>query len=100
MLRSTRRPENVLAGHLTWADYRPFERPDAVRVEHHKTVELVWLPLRDRHRPLFPELTTYVDNLEHLGVPIVLIEATRQRRPARPFHFRKAASAFEGLAAA
>jgi hypothetical protein len=35
------RPENVLAGHLTWADYRPAERPNAVRVLHHKTGEVV-----------------------------------------------------------
>jgi len=35
------RPENVLAGHLTWADYRPLERPNAVRVLHHKTGEIV-----------------------------------------------------------
>ena len=35
------RPENVLAGHLTWGDYRPPERPNAARIVHHKTGELV-----------------------------------------------------------
>ena len=39
------RPENVLAGHLSWGDYRPPERPNSVRVLHHKTGELAWLPL-------------------------------------------------------
>jgi hypothetical protein len=84
------RPENVLAGHLTWADYRPFERPDAVRVEHHKTGEIVWLPLRDRHGPLFPELAAYLDNLERLGVPIVLMKPRAKGATARPYHFREA----------
>jgi hypothetical protein len=41
------RPENVLAGHLRWSDWRPPERRDAVRIEHHKTGEEVWLPLED-----------------------------------------------------
>ena len=52
------RPENVLAGHLTWADYRPSDRPNTVRILHHKTGEIVWLPLSSiSEGPLFPELT-------------------------------------------
>ena len=31
------RPENVLAGHLRWSDYRPHDRPCHVRIVHHKT---------------------------------------------------------------
>jgi hypothetical protein len=42
------RPENVLVGHLTWPDYRPSDRPNTVRIEHHKTGEMVPLPLSDR----------------------------------------------------
>ena len=42
------RPENVLTGHLTWADYRPGDRPNTVRVQHHKTGETVPLPLSDQ----------------------------------------------------
>lgn len=30
------RPENLLAGHLRWLDYRPVERPNHVRIVHHK----------------------------------------------------------------
>jgi hypothetical protein len=41
------RPENVLAGHLSWPDYRPSDRPNTVRIEHHKTGEMVPLPLSD-----------------------------------------------------
>jgi hypothetical protein len=80
------RPENVLAGHLTWADYKPPERPNAVRVFHHKTGEVVSLPLLDKNVLLFPELTAYLDNLERLGVPIVLMRPKSEGAPARS-HF-------------
>jgi len=89
------RPENMLAGHLTWADYRPAERPNAVRVLHHKTGEVVWLPLVARNgEPLFPELTAYLDALERLGVPIVLMQpkplGEQIPGPAKPFLLRTA----------
>ena len=80
------RPENVLAGHIAWTDYRPAERLDAVRIVHHKTGELVWLPLSDDDGPLFPELTDYLDKLERLGVPMVLRKPKGHApEPARPF---------------
>jgi hypothetical protein len=85
------RPENVLCGHLAWTDYRPAERPNAVRIVHHKTGELVWLPLSDQDGPLFPELTSYLDELERLGVPIVLLKPKGKKpKPARPFKLRDA----------
>ena len=85
------RPENVLAGHIAWTDYRPAERLDAVRIVHHKTGELVWLPLSDDDGPLFPELTDYLDKLERLGVPIVLRKPKGHApEPARPFKLRYA----------
>src|SRR5262249_35757120 len=31
------RPEHVRNGDITWADYRPTYRPDAVQIRHHKT---------------------------------------------------------------
>jgi hypothetical protein len=88
------RPENVLAGHLTWSDYRPCDRPNTVRIEHHKTGEMVPLPLSDRDGPLFPELTAYLDSLERLGVPIVLMKPIRLHGAKvvvpRPFLLRTA----------
>ena len=86
-----RRPENVLAGHLTWADYRPTDRPNAVRVVHHKTKRHAWMPLTDKVGPLFPELTEYLDGLERLGLPVVLMRSKRGN-PAKPFLFRTARS--------
>jgi hypothetical protein len=41
------RPENVLAGYLRWTDYRRKDWPNAIRIEHHKTGELVWHPLEE-----------------------------------------------------
>jgi hypothetical protein len=88
------RPENVLTGHLTWADYRPGDRPNTVRVQHHKTGETVPLRLSDQDGPLFPELIEYLDGLERLGVPIVLMKPKRLDKdgigPARPFLLRTA----------
>ena len=89
------RPENVLAGHLSWADYRPADRPNTVRVLHHKTGEVVPLPLIDGAGPLFPELTAYLDSLERLGVPIVLMKPKPLGKeakilPAKPFLLRTA----------
>jgi len=88
------RPENVLAGHLTWADYKPSDRPNTVRIEHHKTGEMVPLPLSDQNGALFPELTAYLDGLERLGVPIVLMKPERLRGAKvavpRPFLLRTA----------
>jgi len=104
------RPENVLAGSLTWADWRPASRPDAVRILHAKTGEEVWQPLFDTSlhdaqgqplppEPLFPELTAYLAELEQLGVPVVLMRPARRKRdasgrlakpPAMPFTLREA----------
>jgi hypothetical protein len=89
------RPENVLAGHLTWPDYRPAERPNSVRVVHHKTGEVVLLPLVARTGELlFPELSAYLDTLERLGVPIVLMQPKPLGKqipgPAKPFLLRTA----------
>jgi len=88
------RPENVIAGHLNWSDYRPSDRPNTARIEHHKTGEMVPLPLSDQDGPLFPELTAYLDGLERLGVPIVLMKPERLRGAKvavpRPFLLRTA----------
>jgi integrase len=94
------RPENVLAGHLTWGDYRPSERPSAARIVHHKTGELVALPLADENGPLFPELIAYLDGLERIGVPVVLMRPAAKGAPARQFRLREARRRVRQAAAA
>jgi hypothetical protein len=63
------RPENILAGHLKWTDYRPLERRKAVRVVHNKTKKLVWLPLEDKEGRLFPEIERYIDGCRTTACP-------------------------------
>jgi len=77
------RPEHVRAGDITWADWRPPHRPDAVHVRHAKTGEKGWIPLEDGEGPLFPELEAYLESLPRLGLPIVLTAG--RRGPARPY---------------
>ncbi|MFN0219258.1 MAG: hypothetical protein ACKVP4_10630 [Hyphomicrobium sp.] len=88
------RPENVIAGHLAWTDYRGSERPDAVRIVHHKTGQQVWMRLSDDGGPFFPELMNYLDSLPRLGVAVVLMAPkhgnTRTAPPARPYKIRDA----------
>ena len=61
------RPEHVRNGEITWADYRPAHRSDAVHICHHKTGEKGWVPLEDEEGPLFPELESYLAQLPRLG---------------------------------
>lgn len=89
------RPENVLAGHLSWSDYRPFDQPNAVRIVHHKTARTVPMPLSDENGQFFPELAGYLDGLEKLGEAIVLFRPitnphTKKRGPARLYTLRDA----------
>lgn len=79
------RPENVLAGHLCWTDYRPPERPDFVRIVHHKTGEIVWHPLSTEGERLYPELEEYLGTLTRETFPIVV--SPGQRGAARPYSF-------------
>lgn len=82
------RPEHVLAGDITWQDYRPDERPDAVFVRHHKTGAKGWKPLHDNDdagTPLHPELDAYLQDLPRLAVPIVVTSGARG--PSRPYAF-------------
>ena len=66
------RPENILAGHLRWTDYRPPERPDKVRIVHHKTGEVVWHPLEVAGERFYPELEQGLAELDRLAIPIVV----------------------------
>lgn len=79
------RPENILAGHLRWSDYRPPEKPHHVRIVHHKTGEVVWHPLEVSGERFYPELEELLANLKKIAVPIV---ATLGRRGTpRPYSF-------------
>lgn len=79
------RPENILSGHLSWQDYRPAERPDCVRIVHHKTGEIVWHPLETPSERFYPELEAYLAKLERKAV--ALIVSPGARGTCRPYSF-------------
>jgi hypothetical protein len=79
------RPENVLAGHIKWSDYRPDDHPNHVQIVHHKTGEAVWHPLEDRDGRFYPEIEAYLADLKKLGVPIVLTPG--ERGTERPYSY-------------
>jgi hypothetical protein len=80
------RPENVLSGKITWGDYRSADRPNMVRIAHHKTGEIVWQPLGDIDDPFYPDIEAYLSSLPRLGLPIVL--TTGAKGASRPYsHF-------------
>ena len=79
------RPENILAGHLRWTDYRPIERPHHVRIVHHKTGEIVWHPLEAGGERFYPELEQLLSELDRLAIPIVV--SPGERGAARPYSF-------------
>jgi hypothetical protein len=79
------RPENVLAGHLSWGDIRPADAPRHVRINHHKTGRKVLQPLEDAQGRLFPELEDYLARLPRLGLAVVLTPSTKGK--PRPYSF-------------
>lgn len=71
------RPEHVLAGDITWNDYRPGRE---AHIEHPKTFKAIDLPLADADGTLlFPELEEALAAAPRWGVPIVLAPGRRGR---------------------
>jgi hypothetical protein len=72
------RPENVLAGYLRWTDYRSKEWANAIRIEHHKTGELVWHPLEETvdnvTTKFYEDAEAILAKLPRRGVPMILRE--------------------------
>jgi hypothetical protein len=72
------RPENVVAGHMKWSDYRAPSAPSTIRVVHHKTGTMAPHPLEE----VAPEglVRFYIDaeeilaKLPKLGVPMILMD--------------------------
>lgn len=86
------REEDILK-RLTWNHYRPADRPDVVRIIHHKTGELVDIPLYDEDgTPLWPELMERLDRAPRYG-PVITTRETPDRKrkthlPWEPDYFR------------
>lgn len=76
------RPENVLAGYVTWTGYRSEAHPNQIRIEHHKTGQMVLHPLEEtvvdpatgnRSRVLFyEEAEEILSHLPRLGPSLIM----------------------------
>jgi integrase len=85
--------EEDIIGRLSWGHYRPADAPDVARIFHHKTGELVDIPLFDEDRTLlWPELVERLDAVQRYGTLIVTRERVDRRRkvhlPWKEDHFR------------
>ncbi|WP_441258965.1 hypothetical protein AB7008_15060 [Bradyrhizobium sp. 521_C7_N1_3] len=67
------RPENVVAGHIKWSGYRTGPRP-TIRIEHHKTGEIVDHPLEADGVKFYEEAEEVLSRLSRLGTPMILYE--------------------------
>ena len=71
------RPENVLAGCITWSDYRGRNAPTAIKIEHHKTGAEVWHPLEEATPDgtvirFYEDAEAVLGHLPKRGVPLIL----------------------------
>jgi hypothetical protein len=70
------RPENVVNGFLTWADYRAPSAPSIIRVEHHKTGTVAPHPLEEMTEEglirFYADAEEVLAKLPRLGVPMIL----------------------------
>ena len=66
----------MVAGFLTWPDYRSKNWPHAVRIEHHKNKALVWHPLEEtldgENVKFYAEAEDVLGHLPRLGVPMIM----------------------------
>jgi hypothetical protein len=74
------RPENVVGGYIRWGDYRPGE---SIRIEHHKTGEMVVHPLSDGAVAFYAEAEEVLAQLPRRGVSMVLGPEGQQYKPTR-----------------
>jgi hypothetical protein len=75
------RPENVVAGLLTWPDYRSKKWSHAVRIEHHKNKTLVWHPLEEtigaETVKFYAEAEDILSHVPKLGIPMIMRKIER-----------------------
>jgi hypothetical protein len=89
------RPENVLAGYITWSDYRGRVVPTAIKIEHHKTGVAVWHPLEEMTPAgvvkFYIDAEAVLQHLPRRGVPLILKRRKRDGAvdPYRPNHMAK-----------
>jgi len=96
------RQHDILA-RLTWSHYRPADAPDRVKIFHHKTGELVDIPLYDEDGTvLWPDIMYRLDAAPRLGTLIVTRDRLDRRHkvhlPWKFDHFRHRVAAILAVA--
>ncbi len=79
------REANITA-HFTWSDYRTDSGPASVRLTHHKTKEVIWLPVEDQNGWLFPELILRIEQTPRRG-PLVIMRDSPDKKILRSHPF-------------
>ena len=74
------RPENVIGGYVRWTDYQPGK---SIRIEHHKTGEMVEHPLTDGQTLFYPEGEEILALLPRRGVSMILGPEGQRYKPSR-----------------
>jgi hypothetical protein len=96
--------ETDIIARLSWVQhYRPTENPNIARIYHHKTHELVEMPLYDEDGTvLWPELTQRLDTATRRGSLMVMRDKPdRQRKSHLPWkedYFRHRVAAIRAIA--
>lgn len=87
------RPENVLAGYITWSDYRGRDVPTAIKIEHHKTGVAVWHPLEEITPTgvvkFYADAEAVLQHLPRRGVPVILRGHGSTSEPYTPKYMAK-----------
>ena len=79
------RPENVIAGHIKWSDYRSPSAPTVIRVAHHKTGTVAPHPLEHDGVKFYADAEEVLSALTRRGTPMILREVSDGI--AKPFPF-------------
>lgn len=78
------RPENVVAGHMKWSDYRAPSAPSTIRVVHHKTNTIAPHPLEEETEDgmvrFYAEAEEVLAKLPKLGVQMILREVGKKSK--------------------
>lgn len=81
------RPENVVAGHIKWSDYRAPSAPSVIRILHHKTGAIVLHPLEEVTPEgtvrFYEEAEEVLAKLPRRGLPMILREVSPGK--SKPF---------------
>jgi integrase len=95
--------EEDIIGRLSFSHYRPVDAPNVARIFHHKTGELVDIPLFDEDGTvLWPELMERLETAPRYGTLIVTRDRLDRRRkvhlPWKQDYFRHRAAAIRAAA--